>query len=67
MAEIEITQELEPAKGASIAEQRRALPDEPGVYIFRNTDGEGPLRRQGNVDSQKGRPATSRARHGPAQ
>ena len=39
MAEIEITQELEPAKGASIAEQRRALPDEPGVYIFRNSDG----------------------------
>ncbi|HYH61734.1 MAG TPA: excinuclease ABC subunit UvrC [Solirubrobacterales bacterium] len=39
MAEIEITQELEPAKGASIAEQRRALPDEPGVYIFRDTEG----------------------------
>ncbi|HYH62532.1 MAG TPA: GIY-YIG nuclease family protein, partial [Solirubrobacterales bacterium] len=39
MAEIEITQELEPAKGASIAEQRRALPDEPGVYIFRDSEG----------------------------
>ena len=39
MAEIEIERDLQPAEGASIAEQRRALPDEPGVYIFRDSEG----------------------------
>ena len=40
MAEIEISAELEPAEGRSVAEQRRSLPDEPGVYMFRDRDGE---------------------------
>ena len=40
MAEIEIRQELEPAEGRSVAEQRRSLPDEPGVYTFLDRDGE---------------------------
>ena len=40
MAEIEISAELEPAEGESVAEQRRSLPDEPGVYTFRDRDGE---------------------------
>ncbi len=40
MAEIEISAELEPAEGRSVAEQRRSLPDEPGVYTFRDRDGE---------------------------
>ena len=39
MADIEIERDLQSAEGASIAEQRRALPDEPGVYIFRDSDG----------------------------
>ncbi len=39
MAEIEIERDLQSAEGASIAEQRRALPDEPGVYIFRDSEG----------------------------
>ena len=40
VAEIEISAELEPADGRSVAEQRRSLPDEPGVYMFRDRDGE---------------------------
>ena len=40
MAEIEISAELEPAEGESVAEQRRSLPDEPGVYTFRDRDGD---------------------------
>jgi excinuclease ABC subunit C len=40
VAEIEISAELEPAEGRSVAEQRRSLPDEPGVYMFRDRDGE---------------------------
>ncbi len=40
MAEIEISRELEPAAGGSVAEQRRSLPDEPGVYTFRDREGE---------------------------
>ena len=40
MAEIEISAELEPAEGGSVAEQRRSLPDEPGVYMFRDREGE---------------------------
>jgi excinuclease ABC subunit C len=39
VAEIEISAELEPAEGRSVAEQRRALPDEPGVYMFRDREG----------------------------
>ena len=39
MADIEIERDLQSAEGASIAEQRRALPDEPGVYIFRDKEG----------------------------
>ena len=40
-----------------ITEQRRALPDSPGVYIFRDAQGQGPLRRQGALDPQaRGRP-----------
>jgi excinuclease ABC subunit C len=39
MAEIEIERDLQTAEGSSIAEQRRALPDEPGVYVFRDGDG----------------------------
>jgi excinuclease ABC subunit C len=38
--EIEISGELEPAEGRSVAEQRRSLPDEPGVYMFREREGE---------------------------
>ena len=40
MAEIEISPELEPAEGGTVAEQRRSLPDEPGVYTFRDREGE---------------------------
>jgi excinuclease ABC subunit C len=40
MPAIEDNAELEPAAGASVAEQRRALPDEPGVYLFRDREGE---------------------------
>jgi excinuclease ABC subunit C len=40
VAEIEISGELEPAEGRSVAEQRRSLPDEPGVYMFRDRDGD---------------------------
>jgi excinuclease ABC subunit C len=40
VAEIEISAELEPAEGRSVTEQRRSLPDEPGVYMFRDRDGE---------------------------
>ena len=40
VAEIEISAELEPAEGRSVAEQRRSLPDEPGVYMFRDREGE---------------------------
>src|ERR687893_1735938 len=39
MAEMEIERDLQEAEGASIAEQRRALPDEPGVYTFRDREG----------------------------
>ena len=35
-----------------LAEQRSALPDEPGVYLFRDARGQGHLRRQGEVDPQ---------------
>ena len=40
VAEIEISVELEPAEGRSVAEQRRALPDEPGAYMFRDREGD---------------------------
>jgi excinuclease ABC subunit C len=40
VAEIEISGELEPAEGRSVAEQRRSLPDEPGVYMFRDREGD---------------------------
>ena len=39
MAEIEREQDLERPRGETVAEQRRALPDEPGVYIFRDAEG----------------------------
>jgi len=39
VTEIEIkSDELEPAEGRSVAEQRRSLPDEPGVYLFRDRE-----------------------------
>ena len=37
---------------ASLAEQRRALPDQPGVYLFRDGAGRVHLRRQGQVGAQ---------------
>ncbi len=40
MPDLEISPELEPAEGGSVAEQRRSLPDEPGVYTFRDREGE---------------------------
>jgi excinuclease ABC subunit C len=40
VAEIEISGQLEPAEGRSVAEQRRSLPDEPGVYLFRDREGD---------------------------
>jgi excinuclease ABC subunit C len=39
MADIEREQDLERPRGETVAEQRRALPDEPGVYIFRDAKG----------------------------
>ena len=36
-------------------EQRRALPDQPGVYLFLGREGQGPLRGQGQVGPQTGR------------
>ena len=39
MADIEREQDLERPRGETVAEQRRALPDEPGVYMFRDADG----------------------------
>ncbi|MDQ3572045.1 MAG: excinuclease ABC subunit UvrC [Actinomycetota bacterium] len=39
MAEIQPEPEVREASGDGIAEQRRALPDEPGVYIFRDRAG----------------------------
>ena len=39
MAEMEIERDLQTAEGASIAEQRGALPDEPGIYTFRDREG----------------------------
>ena len=44
------------------AEQRRTLPDEPGVYLFRDARGQRHLRRQGEVDPQAGRRRTSPTR-----
>ncbi len=38
-----------------LTEQRRALPDEPGVYLFRDAARARRLRRQGEVDPQAGR------------
>ena len=35
-----------------LAEQRRALPDQPGVYLFRDARGPRHLRRQGEVDHE---------------
>ena len=49
------------AAGDDVTEQRRALPDQPGVYLFRDADEQGDLRRQGALDPQAGRPATSPA------
>src|ERR671923_2802241 len=40
MSDLEINPQLEPAEGGSVAEQRRSLPDEPGVYTFRDRDGD---------------------------
>ena len=38
-----------------LKEQRRALPDQPGVYLFRDARGQGRLRRQGEEHPQAGR------------
>ena len=35
-----------------LAEQRKRLPDGPGVYLFRDGRGQGHLRRQGEVDQE---------------
>jgi excinuclease ABC subunit C len=40
MPDLEINPQLEPAEGGSVAEQRRSLPDEPGVYTFRDREGD---------------------------
>ena len=39
VTDIEPTSELARAAGGSVTDQRRALPDEPGVYLFRDTAG----------------------------
>ena len=43
------------ARKERLTEQRRALPDQPGVYLFRDARGKRRLRRQGEVDPQAGR------------
>ena len=43
-------------------QQRRALPDSPGVYLFYDSDGRAALRRQGALDPQTGRLALLRRR-----
>ena len=40
MADFELKANPERPSGESVAEQRRALPDDPGVYIFRDRDEE---------------------------
>jgi excinuclease ABC subunit C len=40
MATIEPSAELSRASGGDLREQRRSLPDEPGVYIFRDAEGD---------------------------
>ena len=38
--------------GPPIDEQRRELPDQPGVYLFKDAQRRGDLRRQGDLDPQ---------------
>ena len=45
------------------ADRRRELPDEPGVYLFRDAARQGALRRQGEVDPQAGRVALLQPEH----
>ena len=42
-----------------LSEQRKQLPDQPGVYLFKDARRQGDLRRQGDVRSASGWPRTS--------
>ncbi len=50
------------SRAERIAQQRRELPDSPGVYLFHDGDGRDPLRRQGALDPQARRLALLRRR-----
>ena len=48
---------------SSLEDQRRQLPDQPGVYLFKDDDGGGALRRQGDGRSASAWPRTSPGPH----
>ena len=51
---------MTPERLDKLTDQRRALPDAPGVYLFRDAGGPGALRGKGEVDPQAGRLALQR-------